>query len=129
MLRASGTEPRAGLTRSKLFTWGIWATLLIWNGITGPEALEDEGWAPLKARQNRHRGVEKRPSPEIAMGGRHDHGPGRLRHRENADQPATFLELPVKPVRGGLGAPVEDNPFLPGVGPTPTPPPATPPPS
>ena len=116
MLRTSGTEPRAGLTRSKLFTWGIWATLLIWNGITGPEALEDEGGAPLKARQNRRRGVEKRPAPEIAVGVRHDHGPGRLRHRENADQPATLLELPVKPVRGDLGRAVEDNHVVWGVG-------------
>src|SRR5436190_15999343 len=109
MLRASGTEPRAGPTRSKLFTWGIWATLLIQNRITGPEGLEDERGAPLKSGQNWHRGVEKRPVAKIATAARHDHSPGRLRHGENADQPAALLELPVKAVRGLLGRAVEDN--------------------
>src|ERR1700694_4482814 len=76
---AGGSEPRAGQTRWKLLTCGIRATLLIQNGIlTAARAgtgLEHEGGAPLKSRQNRNRGIEQRPMPEIAMGAGHNHGP------------------------------------------------------
>src|SRR5713226_4281256 len=79
-------------TKRKLFTCGIRATLLIQNRIRGRSGLEDERGTPLKSGQNRHRRVEKRPVPEIAMGARHDHGPRRLRYGENPDQPAALLE-------------------------------------
>ena len=63
----------------------------------GRPGLENERRQPLKPGQNRDRRIEKRPVPEIVMGVRHDRRPRRLRHGKNPDQPAAFLELPVKP--------------------------------
>ena len=71
---------------------------------------------PLQARQDRNRGVEQRPVPEIAVGMRHDRGPRRLGRGENADQPAALLELPVQPLRHDLGRAIEDDHVIGRVG-------------
>ena len=67
--RASATEPRTGNPQSKLWTWGIRATLLISErDFSGDLAgLENERGEAFKAGQDGRCGIEKRPIPEIAM--------------------------------------------------------------
>src|SRR3984957_21058883 len=59
-------------------------------------ALENEGRRPLKTRQYRYCGVEKRPVPEVVMGMSHDHRPLGSRQSKSSDQTAAFLELPIE---------------------------------
>ena len=134
-------EPPRSTSTRKLWTWGNPATLLIsgeilvisgdnfglWSQRTlnrtpvpsephGPpnfNALENKGRNALKARQNRGRGIEQRPVPEIAMGMRHDQWPAAACvMRENADQPAAFPELAAKVSRHDLGRAVEHDDII-----------------
>ena len=78
-------------------------------GVAAAERLENEGRNTFHAGQHRGGGVEQRPVPEIAMGTSHDGRPCRMRHRENADQPAAVPQLAVKPLRHDLGRAVEHD--------------------
>src|SRR5580704_2831295 len=73
----------------------------------GGRRLENERGQPLKSGQNRSRGIEKRPIPEIAVRTGHQRRPLRLGHGKNADQPAAFPELLVEPIGGDLGRTVD----------------------